>query len=79
MTKTRQGYLSYLLRLWFVRTETGWRWRASLENSRTGDSKRFDSLDQMSTYMVSEAEKTVGLEREVDAPGVDQQGGKDDE
>ena len=40
MSGKEQRYLSYLLRLWQVKTSSGLVWRASLESSRTGELMR---------------------------------------
>ena len=40
-------YASYLLRLWQVCSEEGLGWRASLEDTRTGERQGFTSLNAL--------------------------------
>jgi len=44
-------YLSYLLRLWRVRRNNYLVWRASLENSHTGEKHGFASLDLLLEFL----------------------------
>jgi len=44
-------YLSYLLRLWAVKSTGGTHWRASLENPTTGDRQGFPNLEALFTYL----------------------------
>jgi hypothetical protein len=44
-------YLSYLLRLWAVKSAGGTYWRASLENPITGDRQGFPNLEALFTYL----------------------------
>lgn len=48
------NYLSYLLRLW--RTEESNPWRASLEDSRTGERVGFGSLEGLFAFLREETE-----------------------
>jgi hypothetical protein len=49
MEETR--YLSYLLRLWAVKSAGVTYWRASLENPTTGDRQGFPNLEALFTYL----------------------------
>ena len=51
MRKPNARYLSYLLRLWQVRDDEGWRWRASLESTATGERQGFVSLDRLFGFL----------------------------
>ena len=44
-------YLSYLLRLWRVKTASGTQWRASLENPVSGERQGFSDLEALFTYL----------------------------
>lgn len=48
----RQGYQSYLLRLWRVNGEPV-TWRATLEDPQTGESRAFARLDDLCAYLMS--------------------------
>jgi len=47
--------LSYLLRLWRVRRNNHLVWRASLENSRTGEKHGFASLELLMEFLREQA------------------------
>jgi hypothetical protein len=51
-------YLAYMLRMWRVETEEGPAWRASVESPHTGETERFDSLEELYAFLV---EKTGGV------------------
>ena len=53
-------YLSYLLRLWQEGEEKK-TWRASLENSRTGERRGFASLDDLYRYLLGETSTAPGV------------------
>jgi hypothetical protein len=51
MASIKRRYLAYLLRLWQI-TDTGKTvWRASLEDSRTGDRQGFTSPEAMIAFL----------------------------
>ena len=64
-------YLSYLLRIWQVKDGGDLTWRASLEDSHTGDRKGFASLEALVAFLW---EQVHNRKREV---GVNQ--GRDDQ
>ena len=43
--------MAYLLRLWQVRCEKGFAWRASLESARAGERQGFASLDELFDFL----------------------------
>jgi hypothetical protein len=47
----RERYVSYLLRLWQTTSGDQVVWRASLENSQTGERQGFTSLDALLNYL----------------------------
>lgn len=49
-------YRSYLLRLWRSETPDG-SWRASLEDSRTGQRIGFATLEQLFAFLMDEVER----------------------
>ena len=51
MDSDAKEYHSYLLRLWQVQTETGFGWRASLENVQTGELLGFEDLEALQQYL----------------------------
>ena len=69
-------YISYLLRLWWEHddTQTGQgakapRWRASLENPRTGERRGFGSLMEVFHFLWSEAAGACGVDSLSDKTG----------
>ena len=51
MSDERDGYQSYLLRLWRVPYGGKWQWRASLEDPRTGERQVFAGLKQLFAFL----------------------------
>jgi hypothetical protein len=51
MAKKKPNYFSFLLRLWTVSDEAVPSWRASLEDSHTGERIGFATLDELSAYL----------------------------
>lgn len=53
-------YRAYLLRLWLASAEHNGSgaWRASLENSHTGERLGFASLEQLFAYLIEQVERT---------------------
>ena len=47
----RERYVSYLLRLWWTTSGDQVVWRASLENSQTGERQGFTSLDALLYFL----------------------------
>ena len=44
-------YQSYLLRIWLVKSEDAYSWRASLEDVKTGELLGFASLDELVAFL----------------------------
>lgn len=59
MSAGERRYLSFLLRLWRARQDGFDVWRASLEDTRTGEQQGFASLETLMEFM---RQKTEGLE-----------------
>ena len=51
MSREERRYLSYLLRLWQVRSEGELVWRASLESAHTGERQGFANLDDLFDFL----------------------------
>ncbi len=51
MTTQNKRYLAYLLRLWQVQQGGQWLWRASLEDSRTGEQHGFASPEKLIEFL----------------------------
>ena len=51
MHRRGRRYISYLLRLWQVRTGSELVWRASLESPQTGDRTGFASLEDLFAFL----------------------------
>lgn len=49
--KQDRKYLSYLLRLWMVKENGEYIWRASLESPKSGAQVGFDSLESLAAYL----------------------------
>jgi len=54
MSREQRGYLSYLLRLWQIRSEGKLVWRASLESPHTGERRGFANLADLFTFLEEE-------------------------
>ncbi len=46
-------FRSYLLRLWRVKQNGDWGWRASLEEAGTGQQRAFTNLDALFSYLAA--------------------------
>ena len=46
-----EQYYSYLLRLWFIKWNEHWIWRAILENIHTGERTGFASMDALIAFL----------------------------
>ena len=51
MSREQRRYISYLLRLWQIRSGGELVWRASLESPHTGERKGFASLDDLFDFL----------------------------
>ena len=56
----QQRYFAYLVRLWTVRCNGEWVWRASADNAHTGEHHAFADLGQMATFLVTLAQDDGG-------------------
>ncbi len=67
MSQDQPRYLSYLIRMWQVRTVTGWQWRASLESPGSGERRAFPSLDHLIAYLRAQTDRQGpgGVEEEL--------------
>jgi hypothetical protein len=68
--------MSFLLRLWQIRSQGELIWRASLESVHTGERKGFASLADVFTFLEQEIGQVVPGQT---APNADQEGGGDHE
>jgi len=50
MSKGQPRYLSYLIRMWRVKTVRGWQWRASLESPGNGKRRGFPSIEHLIAF-----------------------------
>lgn len=57
MSGEERHYLSYLLRLWQVRSEGELVWRASLESAHTGERQGFANLDDLFDFLQKQTAK----------------------
>jgi hypothetical protein len=67
MRDETDGYQAYLLRLWRVRYQGRWRWRASIDSPHTGECQVFATLAGLFTFL---KDKTL---QETPVSGVDRQ------
>ena len=56
MDKSKQQYLSYLLRLWQTSDGQDVRWHASLEVPGSGERRGFASMDDLVDFLRSQTE-----------------------
>jgi hypothetical protein len=68
----QRRHISYLLRLWRVRSQDGIVWRASLESARAGERMGFVSLEDLFSFLENE---TWQITEEQAAHGVGGKGG----
>jgi hypothetical protein len=52
-------YIAYLLRLWHENDDGTDAWRASLENSRTGEQRGFASLECLFVYLKNQTHSRI--------------------
>ena len=64
MSDERDGYQAYLLRLWRVRCQGKWQWRASLESPATSERQVFAGLGQMFTFLYERCDSQVDTKTE---------------
>lgn len=57
MSDEPDAYQSYLLRLWRVRCQGEWQWRASLESRHTGEHQAFAGLEQLFAFLGERCEE----------------------
>ena len=62
-------YRSYLLRLWFTKTEGQRNWRISLQDTETDQHKNFTNLEELVVYLQNDINN---------GPAVDKAEGKSD-
>ena len=74
MSKEQRGYISYLLRVWQIRSADELIWRASLESPHTGERRGFASLVDLFTFLEGEISHVA---RGQTAPNADEKGGGD--
>ena len=60
MSKQKQRYLSFLLRLWPVKENDHIVWRVSLESSHTGERWGFATLDALCAFLRQQKVVTLG-------------------
>jgi len=51
MRDERDGYQAYLLRLWRVRCQGQWQWRASIDSPNTGERRSFADLSALAAFL----------------------------
>jgi hypothetical protein len=51
MTTQEPRYLAFMLRLWQVRENGEFAWRASLEDAHTGERRGFSSLEMLIAFL----------------------------
>jgi hypothetical protein len=59
MTDEQRRYVAYLLRLWCVNANGDVVWRASIEDSHTGERHGFASLDHLFVFLEEQARGTT--------------------
>jgi hypothetical protein len=59
MSDDRPRYLSYLLRLWQVKSRRGWNWRASLESPITGKRRGFQNIDGLMDFIQEQTRQAM--------------------
>lgn len=51
MSPNKPGYLSFLLRMWSIETDSESIWRASLQDVESGEVQQFGSLNMMIKHL----------------------------
>ncbi len=60
MKPGKHRYLSYLLRLWFVKQNGGGIWRASLEDPHTGKRNGFADMKALMQFLDQQTQEAGG-------------------
>jgi hypothetical protein len=68
MAPGKNRYLSYLLRVWFVRQNGYGTWRASLEDPHTGKKIGFPDLETLMTFLYTKIQETGEKKPDSDPP-----------
>jgi hypothetical protein len=58
MAPGKYRYMSYLLRLWFVRQNDNGIWRASLENPHDGTRSCFANMEALISFLYKQTQET---------------------
>ena len=66
MSEKQPRYLSYLLRLWQIESKGQLVWRASVEDSRTGERRGFASIDALLTFLREQTDTVTDSPRDKD-------------
>mgnify|MGYP001826066178 CR=1 FL=1 len=74
MSDERRGYRSYLLRMWQAHVDGELVWRASLQSPSSRERRGFTNLEDLFTFLESEAGDAVQGQTALD---VDGEGGDD--
>ena len=69
MSEKQPRYLSYLLRLWQVENRGQWVWRASVEDSRTGERRGFASINALLSSLREQTDVVTDLLEDENAAG----------
>ena len=69
MSEKQPRYLSYLLRLWQVENKGQLVWRASVEDSRTGERRGFASINALRSSLRKQTEVATDLLEDEKAVG----------
>jgi hypothetical protein len=59
MSDEPDAYQTYLLRLWRVRCQGKWEWRASIRSPHTGERQVFADLNQLFAYLSDRCDRQV--------------------
>jgi hypothetical protein len=77
MSGRKRRYISYLLRLWQVKSEGELVWRASLDSPQTGQRRGFAGLAEMFAFLEQEVrDGAPGAPSLTDAPCAGERGGE---
>jgi hypothetical protein len=72
MSREQGRYLSYLLRLWQIKSGGELVWRASLESPHTGERRGFASLASLVTFLEGEMADSPQGDVKVQPPGTEE-------
>lgn len=62
MTRQREPYLAYMLRLWRVEDQVQPTWRASLESPHTGERRAFSDLALLFAFLKDRTDDSPDVE-----------------